>query len=62
MNTKEKLIDLANDWPGDNDNFIQGGKMNLADEAYVESYVNKLGFNMYWTGNGYLLAIKIEDE
>jgi len=62
MNTREKLIDLAENWPGDQDNFIQGPKMNLKDESEVESYVNSLGFNMYWTGNGYLLAIKIDEN
>lgn len=58
MNIRELILDLANNWPGDEDNFVRGRKMNLRDESEVESELNRLGFNMYWTGNGYLVETK----
>ena len=51
-----KIMELVNNWPGDQDNFIEGPRLIHEDEVIRK--VSDLGFNLVYTGNGYLLIIK----
>lgn len=59
---KQKIIDLISEWPDDEDEFISGLKLSDEDESEMESWCRAKGFNLNWTGNGYLLVIIHEGD
>ena len=56
-----EIFNLASDWPGDEDNFIKVDRLPLDMEMKVVSIIWNKGYQMTWTGNGYILVIKHED-
>lgn len=60
-----KIFDLATNWPGDQDNFIKVDRLPLDMEMKVVATIWNKGFQMTWTGRGYILVIRnenMEDE
>lgn len=54
---KDKILYLVNNWPGDEDNFIPGSRLANSIEYELSDSLRHMGFDLNWTGNGYLLVI-----